>query len=405
VDLMAELSSALSHLECSYCGAESDAHAPSRTCASCGKVLLARYDLDEAQKTLRKETLSERSSTSMWRYREVLPVSDAGSIVSLGEGWTPCLPAERLSKAVGCGQLFLKDEGLNPTGSFKARGLSAAVSRAKELGLTDLVIPTAGNAGGALAAYCAAGGMRATVFMPKDVPAANRMECVAYGADVTLVDGVISDAGRASAEAAEARGLFDVSTLREPYRLEGKKTMGYEIAEQFAWQLPDVIVYPTGGGTGLVGIWKAFEEMEAMGWIGSERPRMVCVQAEGCAPLVRAFEQGAKHAEPVVNPTTIAAGLRVPAAIGDYLVLATVRESGGTALAVSDTALVEGVGELARETGVFAAPEAGATLAALRALVADGAVGRDDRVLLLITGSGLKYLDVPEMAAAFGSGG
>ncbi len=279
--------------------------------------------------------------------------------------------------------------------------MSAAVSRAKELGLNDLVIPTAGNAGGALAAYCAAGGMNASVFMPKDVPIANRMECAAYGAEVTLVDGVISDAGRASAEAAEARGLFDVSTLREPYRLEGKKTMGYEIAEQFAWDLPDVIVYPTGGGTGLVGIWKAFEEMEAMGWIGSERPRMVCVQAEGCAPLVRAFAEGAKHAEPVEDPQTIAAGLRVPAAIGDYLVLGAVRESGGTALAVSDGLIIEAVGEMARETGVFAAPEAGATLAALHKLVADGVVGRDDRVLLLITGSGLKYFDVPEVAAAF----
>ena len=402
---MADNSSALSHLECSYCGQETDAHAPSRTCVSCGKVLLARYDLERAQETLRKETLGERSSTSMWRYREVLPVGDAASIVSLGEGWTPVLPAERLGKLVGCGSLFLKDEGLNPTGSFKARGLSAAVSRAKELGLHDLVIPTAGNAGGALAAYCAAGGMQASVFMPKDVPLANRMECAAYGAEVTLVDGVISDAGRASAEAAEARGLFDVSTLREPYRLEGKKTMGYEIGEQFAWNLPDVIVYPTGGGTGLVGIWKAFEEMEAMGWIGSERPRMVCVQAEGCAPLVRAFEEGAKHAEPVVDPQTIAAGLRVPAAIGDYLVLGTVRESGGTALAVSDELIIEAVGEMARETGVFAAPEAGATLAALHRLVANGEVGQDERVLLLITGSGLKYFDVPEVAAAFGSAG
>ena len=390
---MSESGGLLLELECSYCGAREDAARAASTCPACGKVLLVRYDLEAAAATLRKETLAERR-TDMWRYAELLPVVEGANVVTLGEGWTPLLPAERLGTALGLSALYLKDEGSNPTGSFKARGLSAAVSRAKELGLTELVIPTAGNAGGALAAYCAAAGMRATVFMPRDAPAANRLECRLHGARLELVDGVISDAGRHAAAAAKEHGWFDVSTLREPYRLEGKKTMGFELAEQFGWELPDVIVYPTGGGTGLIGIWKAFDELEALGWIDSRRPRMVAVQAEGCAPIVHAFEAGSEFAEPVANPHTIAAGLRVPAAIGDYLILRTLRESGGTAVAVSDDAIREAVGLVAREAGILTAPEAAATVAAVPELLERGAIERDERVVLLLTGSGLKYMDV-----------
>jgi len=388
----------LTKLECTYCGEEHDPSEANRTCGVCGKVLFARYDLEGAAGALKKGDLRERPA-NMWRYAEVMPVVEAENVVTLGEGFTPMLGAARLGERIGLPDLLVKDEGVNPTGTFKARGLSAAVSKAKELGLVRLTMPSAGNAAGALAAYCAAGGMEASVFMPKDAPEANRLECVAYGASLTLVDGLITDAGRLSAEAASERGLFDVSTLREPYRAEGKKTMGYEIAEQLGWCLPDVIVYPTGGGTGIVGMWKAFEEMERMGWIDGRRPRMVCVQAEGCAPLVRAFEEGSEFAEPVLDAHTVAAGLRVPAAIGDYLVLRAVRESGGTALTVSDAEMLEGVGEMARLAGVFAAPEGGATVAAARRLAADGRVERGERVLLLNTGSALKYLDV--VAEAF----
>ncbi|MBM3956488.1 MAG: threonine synthase [Gemmatimonadetes bacterium] len=383
----------LTKLECTYCGEERDPREANRTCPVCGKVLFARYDLEGAARAFGKADLAGRVA-SMWRYREVMPVADPANVVTLGEGFTPMLRAQRLGERIGLPGLLVKDEGLNPTGTFKARGLSAAVSKAKELGLGRLTMPSAGNAAGALAAYCAAGGLEAHVFMPRDAPEANRVECAAYGASLTLVDGVITDAGRLSAQAASERGLFDVSTLREPYRVEGKKTMGYEIAEQLSWSLPDAIVYPTGGGTGIVGMWKAFGEMEAMGWVGGRRPRMVCVQAEGCAPLVRAFEEGSEFAAPAREPRTVAAGLRVPAAIGDYLVLRAVRESGGTALTVTDGEMVEAVGEMARLAGVFPAPEGAATLAAARKLVEAGWLGRDERVLLLNTGSGLKYLDV-----------
>ncbi len=385
--------SALTTLECSYCGEESDPALPQRTCPACGKVLVARYDTAVAARTLTKDSLPGRA-TSIWRYRELMPVLDDANIVTLGEGWPPIFSASLLGNTLGFGDLLLKDEGLNPTGSFKARGLSAAVSKAKELGRTEFVIPTAGNAGGALASYAAAAGLQATVFMPRDAPFANQFEVTSVGARLELVDGVISDAGRVALAAADQHGWFDVSTLKEPYRLEGKKTMGFEIAEQLDWSLPDVICYPTGGGTGLIGIWKAFDELQDLGLIDDRRPRMIAVQAEGCAPIVQAFDTGAEFGEPIAAPQTIAAGLRVPGAIGDYLILRTIRDSGGTAIAVSDGAIIEALGLLARSTGILAAPEAAALVAALPALLQRGDVRSDERILLLLTGSGLKYLDL-----------
>ncbi len=385
--------SAITHLECTLTGERFDSSKPHRTNPANGKPLFARYDLDRAKTTLTKESLSDRP-TNMWRYREVMPVIDDGNIITLGEGWTPLLKADRLAAATDMDTILIKDEGVNPTGSFKARGLGAAVSKAKELGLTRLTMPSAGNAAGAMSAYAAAGGMEAHVFMPKDAPIANKVECEAFGARLTLVDGFITDAGQMSQRAAEELGLFDVSTLREPYRAEGKKTMGYEIVEQMGFEVPDVIVYPTGGGTGIVGIWKAMDEMEELGWIGSERPRMVCVQADGCAPLVVAFEKGEEFAESFPDPHTLAAGMRVPAAIGDFLVIRAVRESGGTAVTVSDDEMVDGMVEMARMEGVFAAPEGGATLAAMRKLIDRGLISRDERVVLLVTGNAHKYLDM-----------
>jgi threonine synthase len=387
------MKSYLSHLECTACGDTFPADELHRTCPSCGKVLYARYDLVAASRALAPADLESRTG-DMWRYFELLPVRDAANVVSLGEGFTPLLPAARLRDRLGCSNLLIKDEGVNPTSSFKARGLSAAVSRAVELGVTAFTIPSAGNAGGALAAYAARAGAEAHVFMPTDVPRANRDEVDISGAHVTLVDGLISDAGKASRAAAEKLGLFDVSTLQEPYRAEGKKTMGYEIAEQLEWKLPDAIVYPAGGGTGIVGIWKAFQEMERLGWLDAKWPRMFCVQAEGCAPLVRAFREGADHAEPWVDAQTIAAGLRVPAAIGDYLVLAALRESGGGAMTVTDEEIMTWVREVAILEGLFMCPEGAATAAALEKLLADGTVSSEDTVLLLNTGSGLKNLDL-----------
>jgi threonine synthase len=372
-----------------------------RLCPDDGKPLLARYDLAAAAKTMRPENMSARPA-NMWRYGEVMPVENPDSVITLGEGFTPLMNARRLGEVLGITALYIKDEGVNPTGSFKARGLSAAVSMAHQLGQMKLTMPSAGNAAGAMSAYAAKAGMEAHVFMPKDAPMANQLECVAYGASLNLVDGFITDAGKLSAAAAEKLGLFDVSTLKEPYRAEGKKTMGYEIVEQLGFTVPDVIVYPTGGGTGIVGIWKALDEMEAIGWIGSERPRMVCVQAEGCAPLVTAYRNGAEFAAPAENPHTLAAGMRVPAAVGDFLVLRAVRQSGGTAITVSDDAMVRSVRKMATYEGVFAAPEGGATLAALENLLRSGEVSQAERVVLLNTGSALKYLDVLKgvMAAA-----
>jgi threonine synthase len=360
-----------------------------------GAPLFARYDLDAVREAVPKESLADREPT-MWRYAEVLPVEDPRFRVSLGEGFTPLLQAASLGKQVGVPDLLIKDEGLNPTGSFKARGLSVAISRALELGATDIAIPSAGNAGGAMAAYAARAGLRAHVFMPKDVPKANFIEAKILGANVQLIEGLISDCGRAVAERKEAEGWFDVSTLKEPYRVEGKKTMGYELAEQLDWELPDVIIYPTGGGTGLIGMWKAFSELGKLGWIGEKRPRMVSVQADGCAPIVRAWEAGDEAAEPWDDAHTIASGLRVPGAVGDFLMLRAIRDSGGCALSVTDDELLQGVSEIAAYTGIFAAPEGGATLACLKKMIERGLVGRDERVVLFNTGTGLKYLEAFE---------
>ena len=387
------MKSFLTNLECTYCGIELSADEPHRTCPDCGKVLYPRYDLQSASAALKREDLKERPP-NMWRYFEVMPVLDEANVVTLGEGFTPIFKTDRLATDTGCSSLFIKDEGLNPTASFKARGLGAAVSKAKELGITKLTMPSAGNAAGAMTAYAAKAGMEAYVFMPKDAPEANRIEVEISGANLELVDGYITDAGRISAQRAEELGLFDVSTLREPYRVEGKKTMGYEIAEQMGWTLPDVILYPTGGGTGIVGMWKAFSEMETMGWIDSKRPKMFAVQSEGCAPIVRAFNEGTEFAEPWENPDTLAAGIRVPAAIGDYLILQALRESGGGAITVSEEEILSDMRAVASLEGMFICPEGAAIVAALRKLLADGTLSPDESILLLNTGSGLKYLDM-----------
>ncbi|MFN8523031.1 MAG: threonine synthase [Chloroflexota bacterium] len=381
--------SSLTHLECTYTGETAAADAL-HTVSTAGKVLYARYDLEQARKTLTREALAGRR-WDMWRYQEVLPVRDPANIVSLGEGMTPLLPAPRAGQAIGCEALLLKDEGKNPTGSFKARGMATAVSRALELGVRAIALPSAGNAGSAASAYGAAAGMEVHVFMPRDVPESNRVECLMYGANVTLVDGLINDCGAMVRKLAPEYGWFDVSTLREPYRQEGKKTMGYEIAEQLGWELPDVIIYPTGGGTGIVGMWKAFDEMEAMGLIGSKRPRMVTVQAEGCAPIVTAYERGERHAELFPNAHTTASGLRVPVAIGDYLILDAIRTSGGTAITVSEADMCEAQIELGRLAGVYAAPEGGATYAAAKKLRVSSFIKPADTVVLFQTGMGIKY--------------
>ena len=378
----------LTTLECSRCGEQADPAQLNSVCPACGKVLFARYDLEAASKVMTKESLLGREK-SMWRYREVMPVLDDANIVSLGEGMTPLLHAERLGKTLGLSGLYIKDEGLNPTGTFKARGMSAAVSRAKELGVTSIAIPSAGNAAAAIAAYCARAGIEATVFMPVDAPDIAKGESKLAGAGVYLVNGLIGDAGRIVKENREQHGWWDVSTLKEPYRAEGKKTMGYELAEQFNWSLPDVIIYPTGGGTGIVGMWKAFEEMETLGWIGSQRPRMVSVQTQGCAPIVRAFERGDEFAEPVTNAHTIAGGLRVPGAIGDYLILDALRSSGGTAVTVADSDLAAAMHEIGRWEGISACLEGAATFAGLRVLVERGQVGADETIVLFNTGSAL----------------
>ena len=387
------MKSYLTHLECTYCHATYPADEVIRLCAECSKVLYPRYDLAGARDSLNPDELKNRPA-NMWRYFEVMPVLDEANVITLGEGFTPIFKAERLGDKIGASAVYIKDEGLNPTASFKARGLSAAVSKAKELGITKLTMPSAGNAAGAMAAYAAKGGMEAYVFMPKDAPEANQIEVSISGGDLTLIDGLISDAGVLSRKRAAEEGLFDVSTLQEPYRVEGKKTMGYEIAEQSDWELPDAIIYPTGGGTGIVGMWKAFAEMEEMGWIGPKRPKMYAVQAEGCAPIVRAFREGAEFAEPWENAQTMAAGIRVPGAIGDYLILGAIRESGGGALTVTDDEMKYYMSLVATLEGMFICPEGAATAVALNKLLVAGDLSPDENILLLNTGSGLKYLDV-----------
>lgn len=385
----------LTHLECTNCGATYDFHDLIRTCPACGKVLYPRYDLDAAKQSMTPEALLPRP-WNLWRYRELMPVQDEKFELTLGEGGTALMNAPTLGKEIGIQQLLVKDEGTNPTGSFKARGLGAAVSRAAELGVASLAIPSAGNAAAAMSAYAARAGIDAYVFMPADAPAVMKAECIAYGAHVFLVDGLINDAGKIVSAGAEAGLWFPITTLCEPYRVEGKKTMGIEIAEQLGWRLPDVIVYPTGGGTGIVGMWKGFAELEAIGLIGSHRPRMVVVQAEHCAPIVRAFEGGERHAELWSGASTVAGGIRVPVAIGDYLILDAVRESDGTAITVSDDEILSGTRQLAAREGLFVSPEVGAVVAAAGKLRESGFVKGDEEVLLLATGSGLMHTDLIE---------
>lgn len=381
----------VSHLECSVCGKRHQAGKVHALC-ECGGPLLVRYDLAKAKSAWNRDSLQSAPS-SVWRYAPLLPVRKHDHIVSLGEGMTPLLKASRLGETIGAANLWVKDEGLNPTGSFKARGLSCAISMCVELGLRKVAIASAGNAGSALAAYAAAAGIDAHIFVPRDVPQSNYAECRAYGAHVTLVDGLISDCARIVAERTPAEGWFDISTLKEPYRIEGKKTMGYEVAEQFGWTLPDAIFYPTGGGVGLIGMWKAFDELEALGWIPSHRPKMIAVQAVGCQPIVRAFENGESKSAFWEDAHTIAAGLRVPKPLGDALSLAAIRASNGTAIAVTDQELLDASIELASAMGVFPAPEGGACLAAATKLLAAGFLKQNDKILLYNTGTGLKYLE------------
>lgn len=378
------------HLECAMCNKRLDADKLWNLCPDCGKPLLARYDTERAKLTFTTEVVAGRAP-NLWRYREMLPVRDPSYALCLGEGYTPLIRADRLAEHVGHAKLFIKDEGLNPTGSFKARGLVMAVSKALELGAKALSIPSAGNAAGAMSAYAALAGLPAHVFMPRDVPVLFVAECRALGAEVTLVDGLITDCGRVAAEGVRKFDRFDLSTLKEPYRIEGKKTMGYELAEQMDRTLPDVIIYPTGGGTGLIGMWKAFDEMEKLGWIGPARPRMVTVQSDGCAPMVKAFHDGDEFAEPWKDAKTVADGLRVPAAVGDFLILRALRESNGTAVAVSDHEMIEAANLIGRTQGIFVCPEGGAALVAFQRLKGEGWIGGGETAVLFNTGSGLKY--------------
>jgi threonine synthase len=380
-------------LECSECGKKFEPSTEQHLCA-CGQPLFARYDLKKAGATLSLKSLSGRVRT-LWRYAEVLP---DGAPITLGEGLTALLPAPRLGAAIGSERLYVKDEGLNPTGSFKARGMTAAVTRAKQLGARTLAAPSAGNAGGALAAYAAAAGLPAVIVMPADTPAANVMECRAFGAKVVLLDGLISDCGRYVAEHKDREGWYDVSTLKEPYRVEGKKTMGYELWEQFDGKLPNVILYPTGGGVGLIGMCKAFDEMQEMGWIGTERPRMVAVQAQGCAPIVRAWEAQRAKAEFFENAATVASGLRVPGPLGDRLILRMLRQTKGTALTVTDDEMLLAGKELASLEGIFAAPEGAATVSAARRLATTGWIKPQETVVLFNTGTGYKYAEAWQRA-------
>lgn len=381
----------VSHLECSKTG-ETLPAGTLQNLSPAGAPLLVRYDLERAKAELQKETITA-GPRSMWRYAPLLPLRDEANRVSLGEGYTPLLPLPRLGERLGAKNLLLKDDGVNPTGTFKARGMTAAVSLAKELGVKKLAAPTAGNAGGALAHYAARAGLEAHIFMPRDVPEANFIEAKMCGAHVTLVDGLISDCGRMVAERKEAEGWFEVSTLKEPYRIEGKKTMGLEIAEQLGWRVPDAIFYPTGGGVGIIGMWKAFDELEALGWIGPKRPKLISIQAAGCAPIVKAFDEGKDSSEFWEDAFTMSSGLRVPKALGDFLVLRAVRETGGTCMAVSDQDTLHAGRLLAESEGMFVAPEGAACVHALQQLLETGFLQPEEEILIYNTGCGLKYLE------------
>ena len=383
----------LTHLHCAQCSRTYDPRRVQTVCPHCNKTLMAKYDLVAAGKIVSPHQLSVRRN-NLWRYRELLPVYDDHAIVSLGEGCTPVHQLKKVGGQLGLSNLSIKDESVNPTGSFKARGLCLAISKAKELGITEVAMPSAGNAGGALAAYAAKAGVKAHVFVPRDTPVVNIKEVLFYGAALYLVDGVISDAGKKMNETKQDRNWFDMSTMKEPYRLEGKKTMGFEIAEQFGWKLPDVIVYPTGGGTGLIGMWKAFREMEELGWISGEKPKMVVVQASGCAPIVKAFEEKKKVSEFWNNPATIASGMRVPKAFADELILSALYESHGTAISVADDELLADMKLVAAEEGILLCPEGAATVSAVRTLTEQGFVQSSDSVLIFNTGSAYKYLEV-----------
>ncbi|MGH2566936.1 MAG: threonine synthase [Bacteroidota bacterium] len=382
----------LAHLECSVCGDRHSPHELQTVCRSCGKALLARYDLQRAREEFPRSHLIDRPA-SLWRYRPLLPIEREDNIVSFGERMTPLIPLIRIGEELGLKNLWLKDDGQLPTGSFKARGLGMAISRAKELGVKKVCMPSAGNAGGAMAAYAARAGVESFVFLPEDTPEINIKECLACGAHVELVSGNISDAAKVMNRKKQP-DWFDVSTLKEPYRLEGKKTMGYELAEQFEWSLPDLIFYPTGGGAGLIGMWKAFDEMEQLGWIGSKRPKMVSVQTSGCAPIVKAFNEKKKESEFWENAQTIASGLRVPKAFADHLILKVLYESGGLAIAVRDDEIVDAVREIAMKEGLFICPEGAATLVALKELLREKKIAPTESVLLFNTGAGIKYPEV-----------
>ena len=383
----------IDHLECTQCSQTFPHNQVSKVSDCCGKVLFARYDLPRLRREGSREVFAGREP-NMWRFAELMPVTDPAQVVTLGEGGTPLLAATNLQKKLGLQSLFIKEEGLNPTGTFKARGISAAVSKAAELGITGFTMPSAGNAAGAAAAYCARAARPVQVFMPQDAPPANKKESVMAGSQLNLVDGLISDAGRLAVAVAAEQNLFDLSTLKEPYRAEGKKTMGLEIAMQLGWKMPDAIIYPTGGGTGIIGMYKGFQELLELGWIEGTPPKFIAVQPTGCQPIVKAFNEGAATAETWANAATLADGLRVPGPFADYLILQAIRETGGTALAIEDAAMVEAMYEIATEEGIIACPEGAATLVGLKQLVQQGFLGADETIVLLNTGSGYKYLDL-----------
>ena len=387
------MTSYLSHLECTVCSQAYPAGNLINVSPCCEKVLYARYDLERVKAEVDRDRLAERRA-DMWRFAELMPVEDPERIVTLGEGGTPLMRMTNLEEKLGVTNLYVKEEGLNPTGTFKARGISAAISKGLELGATGFTMPSAGNAAGAAAAYCARAGLSAKVFMPQDAPESNKKECLVAGSELNLVDGLIGDAGRIAVAVAQEQGLFDLSTLKEPYRAEGKKSMGLELAMQFGWRMPDAIIYPAGGGTGIIGMNKGFLELLELGWIQGDLPKFIAVQAEGCQPIVKAFHEGKDTAEPWPNAATVADGLRVPGPFADYLMLSAIRDTGGTALAVADQDMIDAMYELATAEGIFACPEGAATLVAYKRLLAEGFLSRDETVVLFNTGSGYKYLQL-----------